>query len=63
MSYQYITLRENPALMHTAAEWFHSKWRVPTEAYLACMEDYLQARTELGWYLCLDGAKIIGGLV
>ena len=62
MTYQYITLRENPALMRTAAEWFHSKWRVPTEAYLSCMEDYLQAKTELGWYLCLDGTKIIGGL-
>ena len=57
-----MTLRENPALMHTAAEWFHSKWHVPTTAYLYCMEDYLQERTELGWYLCLDGEKIIGGL-
>ena len=62
MTYQYITLRENPALMRTAAEWFHSKWRVPTEAYLSCISDYLQGKTELGWYLCLDGEKIISGL-
>ena len=62
MSYQYITLREKPGIMQTAAEWFSSKWRVPTEAYLACMNDYLQSKTELGWYLCLDGGTIVGGL-
>ena len=60
--FQYITLRENPALMNTAAEWFHSKWGVPTEAYLECMEAYLAGNTELGWYLCLDGYQIVGGL-
>ena len=62
MSYQYITLREKSEIMQTAAEWFNSKWRVPTEAYLACMSDYLQGKTDMGWYLCLDGEKIIGGL-
>ncbi len=62
MSYQYITLREKPEIMQTAAEWFNGKWRVPIEAYLSCMGDYLQYKTELGWYLCLDGEKIIGGL-
>ena len=62
MSYQYITLREKPGIMRTAAEWFSSKWCVPTEAYLACMKDYLQCKTELGWYLCLDGGTIVGGL-
>ena len=62
MSYQYITLREKPEIMQIVAEWFNSKWRIPTEAYLACMSDYLQSKTELGWYLCLDCDKIIGGL-
>ena len=62
MSYQYITLREKPEIMQTVAEWFNSKWRIPTEAYLACMRDYLRGKTEFGWYLCLDGEKIIGGL-
>lgn len=58
----YITLREQPALMDTAAQWFNSKWGVPKEAYLACMQDYLSGATELGWYLCLDGGKIVGGM-
>lgn len=59
---QYITLRENPERMNDAANWFHSKWGVPTEAYLECMEAYLSGETELGWFLCLDGAQIVGGL-
>lgn len=61
-SYQYITLREKPEWMNPAAEWFHSKWGVPTEAYLECMEAYLSNETEYGWYLCMDGDKIVGGL-
>lgn len=60
--FQFITLREDPALMNTAAEWFHSKWSVPTEAYLECMQAYLEEETELGWFLCLDGGRIVGGL-
>ena len=59
---QYITLREQPQRMDAAAQWFHSKWGVPTEAYLECMQAYLQGETELGWYLCLDGEQIVGGL-
>ena len=60
--YIYITLRERPELKKNAAEWFHAKWGVPTEAYLDCMEDYLSGETEYGWYLCLDGEKIVGGM-
>ena len=59
---QYMTLREKQDLMQSAAEWFHSKWGVPTEAYLACMEAYLKGETELGWFLCMDGNQIVGGL-
>ena len=60
--YQYITLREKPELMDKAAAWFNSKWGVPKEAYLECMEAYLKHETELGWFLCLDGDQIVGGL-
>ena len=60
--YIYITLRDKPQLKIEAAEWFHCKWGVPQEAYLECMEAYLNGETELGWYLCLDGNKITGGL-
>ena len=41
-AYKYITIREAPEWMRPAAEWFHSKWGVPTEAYLERMEAYLR---------------------
>ena len=61
-TYQYVTLREKAEMKMSAAEWFHSKWGVPTEAYLECMNAYLKKETEYGWYLCLDGSQIIGGM-
>ena len=60
--YNFITLRKMPELMNDAATWFHSRWGVPREAYLECMEAYLHQETEYGWYLCLDGDRIVGGL-
>ncbi|MBQ2058622.1 MAG: GNAT family N-acetyltransferase [Firmicutes bacterium] len=59
---EYITLRDRPELMEAAAEWFHSKWRVPRSAYLKCMRAFLSGETEYGWYLCLDGERIIAGM-
>ena len=61
-NYKYMNLREIPEMKITAAEWFNNKWSVPLEAYLECMGDYLEGKTENGWYLCLDGDKIVGGL-
>ena len=60
--YKYITLREVPERKDMAAEWFHNKWGVSKEAYLECMDAYLNCETEFGWYLCMDGDKIIGGM-
>ena len=60
--YRYITLREETEIKEKAAEWFNSKWGVPKEAYLECMDEYLSGNTEYGWYLCLDGEKIIAGM-
>lgn len=57
-----ITLRQQPQRKDQAAEWFHQKWGVPQEAYLECMNRYLNGTTEYGWYLCMDGNKIVGGL-
>ncbi len=59
---RFITLREHPELEGAAAAWFHARWGVPEEAYLACMDAYLSHKTELGWYLSLDGERIVGGL-
>ena len=61
---KYITLRDEPELKDAAAAWFHSKWGVPEQAYLDCMTAYLnrERETEYGWYLCLNGDRIIGGM-
>ena len=61
-SYQYVTLRERPEMKDMAATWFHDKWSVPKETYLECMDAYLSGETEYGWYLCLNGSHIIGGM-
>ena len=58
----FVTLRDRPELEDGAAEWFHGKWGVPKEAYLACMDSYLRGETEYEWVLCLDGEKIVGGM-
>ena len=58
----FVTLRERPELEKTAACWFSGKWHVPVEAYLECMDAYLKGETEYGWYLCLDGESIVGGM-
>ena len=59
---KYISLIEEPSLKQEAAEWFHDKWNVPKEAYLKCMEAFLNGKTNYGWFLCLDENKIVGGL-
>ena len=59
---QFIVLRDRKELKDKAAQWFHEKWGVPEEAYLECMDAYLGGETEFGWYLCMDGEKIVGGL-
>lgn len=60
--YTYITLMDRPDLKEKAADWFHSKWGVPKEAYLECMDAYLNGETEYGWYLCLCEEKIVAGM-
>lgn len=60
--FTYIPLKEREELKERAAEWFHEKWGVPKDAYLECIESYLGGETEYGWYLCMDGDRIVGGL-
>ena len=62
MKYQYIKLLEKTELLNKAAKWFHDKWNVPIEAYLECMQAYINHETDYGWYLCLHNNEIIGGL-
>ena len=60
--YIYYNLREKSELNEIVANWLHEKWGVPTEAYQECIDAYVEGKTEYGWYICLDGDKIVGGL-
>ena len=60
--FSYIKLREKKDIKDDAADWFHSKWGVPKEAYLKCMDSYINGETEYGWYLCFNGEDIVAGL-
>lgn len=60
--YKYISLKDIPSIKDKAAEWFHNKWNIPKEAYLKCMDTFLNGETNYGWYLCLDEDKIVSGL-
>ena len=60
--FDLVTLRQRPDLSGRAAAWFHEKWGVPEAAYAERMAAYLSGGTEYGWYLCLDGEEIVGGL-
>ena len=59
---RYYSLREIPEIKNKAAEWFNSKWGVPKEVYLECMDAYLGKETEYGWYVAMDEDRIVGGL-
>jgi hypothetical protein len=51
--YHIVKITERPEMKEKAANWFHEKWGIPTEAYLASMEaaDFYE---RYGWeYLCM----------
>ena len=62
--YAITDLRMQPQWIQKAAQWFHSKWGVPLEAYLQSMNDALT--TDCGvpaWYIILNvQEEIIAGL-
>ncbi|MCQ2496222.1 MAG: GNAT family N-acetyltransferase [Lachnospiraceae bacterium] len=57
-----VSLKELAEYKERAAEWFHEKWGVPTEAYLECIEAYINDETQNSWFICLDKDKIVAGL-
>ena len=62
MNYKFVTLRERKDLSLDASKFFSSKWGIDVEAYYQSINDYINHKTEYGWYLCLDENKIVGGI-
>lgn len=60
--YKLVKISQNPALKHEAATWFHEKWGIPKEAYLASMEAAIAKDPIQEWYLLLDNEMIIAGM-
>lgn len=61
--YKVIRLKDRPELKNEAANWFHEKWYVPTEAYLESIEECIEQRNAVPqWYIVMEDGKIIGGL-
>lgn len=62
MNYKFVTLRERKDLSLDASKFFSSKWGIDVEAYYQSINDYINHKTDYGWYLCLDNNKIVGGI-
>lgn len=58
-----LRLIDKPEIKGAMAEWFHQKWGIPQEAYLASMEECLERKSPIPqWYAAVQGEKIIAGL-
>ena len=58
-----ISIKEHPGMKEAAANWFHEKWGVPTEAYLESMDECISGSSPVPqWYVAMDGERIVGGL-
>ena len=63
MKYNIIKIQEESELKEAAANWFHSKWGVPKEAYLESMEACITGEEAVPqWYVVMKDTEIIGGL-
>lgn len=61
--YKIIKLIDRPDMKKAAAQWFHEKWKIPLSAYQESMEDSMKSSSGVpGWYVVMDGEKIVGGL-
>ena len=60
---EIIHLRDRADLEGKMAEWFHSKWKIPAEAYLESMEECRKKNgTVPQWYAVMEGSTIVGGV-
>ena len=63
MKYNILKIQEHTELKEAAANWFHSKWGVPKEAYLESMEECILGKGAVPqWYVVVDENDFIGGL-
>ena len=62
-TYRIIRISDSPALLDSAAQWFHEKWGVPAEAYRESMEASLDGENVVPqWYVAMESGQIIAGM-
>lgn len=63
MKYSLVKIKEHPELVHQAAFWFQHCFGIPEESYRQSMERMLAGSGPVpGWYVAMDGDRIVGGL-
>lgn len=62
MKENIIRISDRPELMLGLAEWFHSKWGIPTDAYLDSMSSAIEKSGAYPeWYAVIDEGEIVAG--
>lgn len=62
-TFDIADIRSHPELKAQAAAWFHSKWEVPEEEYLASMDECISGGASVPqWYVALEDGGITGGV-
>lgn len=60
---EILKLREHKELTTRAAEWFHLKWEIPTEAYEESIRECQEKKESIPqWYIVLENNEIIAGV-
>ncbi|NMP37855.1 MAG: GNAT family N-acetyltransferase [Clostridiales bacterium] len=60
---EILKIREHAELADKAAEWFHSKWNIPLEAYRESISECLNGESAVPqWYTAVVDCEIAGGL-
>ena len=63
MHYEILKLREHSELIEQSAEWFHTKWNIPLDAYLDSINKCVENSAAIPqWYVAMNHENIIGGL-
>ena len=60
---EILKIREHNELADKAAMWFHSKWKIPVEAYEESIQECLKRNASVPqWYVAVENAEIVGGI-
>lgn len=64
-NYVFVRLIDKPDVKQKAAEWFHEKWGIPSQAYLESMDECLANKSAVPqWYVAIEAKtdRIIAGI-